>query len=129
MCEFVAKLEDIDVVTVAQQSEEVNMSDCRDLLDSLCESFGFEQHIGFHAPPILSPDFENGLVAIQRGQFLNLTAERAKECFHLRQRDAIDVPETTPNISRAAVEIIQPRKRRRTTSCSRYSDVRYIRPT
>ena len=105
------------------------MSDCRDLLDSLCESFGFEQHIGSHASPILNQDFENGLVAIQRGQFLNMSAKEAEECFHLRQRDAIDVPETTPNIFRAAVEIIQARKRRRITTCLRYSDIRYIKPT
>ena len=53
------KLEDIDVVTVALQSEEVNMSHCRDLLDSLLERFEFEQHIGLNAPRILNSDFEN----------------------------------------------------------------------
>ena len=105
------------------------MSDCRDLLDSLLESFEFEQHIGLDAPRILNSDFENGLVAVQRGQFLNMTAREAEECFHLRQRDAIGVPEATPNISKAALDIIQARRRRRITTCSRYSDIRYIRPT
>jgi hypothetical protein len=126
------ELSEIDEITVKLQADDMNMSLTRSYFDQLMgrPRYGsfMSKYLARDAKIIESPDFENAIVKVMRGEEASLT-EAEKASIHPFLKPISTNLAEEESVSLAEVAEREEKRRRLDRTTSKYCDLSFINPT